>query len=160
MPDGLDDRAVEVVPEQGADGRRAVMGRPPLVRQQRLRQQRPEHTARELGQQVDGRVDRVDPPDQRRPQSHGRVEMAAADDAEHHDQAEQEKRVDETYDGEVTAELSLASGRHEQNDDGADEEHQEEGADQLCEICRKSSFLHWVTPPLSLDPKWVLRAAV
>jgi hypothetical protein len=50
--------------------------------------------------------------------------------------------VDETYDCEVRAELSLASGGHEQHDDARDEEHQKESADQLCEICRKSSFLH------------------
>jgi hypothetical protein len=68
--------------------------------------------------------------------------MAAADDAEHHDQPEQEKRVDETYDGEVRSELRLTSGGHEQRHDARDEEHQKESADQLGEICRKSSFLH------------------
>ena len=86
--------------------------------------------------------------------------MAAADDAEHHDQPKQKKRVDETYDSEVRSELRLASGGNEQHDNADDEEHQKESADQLGEICRKSSFLHSVTPPLSLDSKWVLRAAV
>ena len=70
--------------------------------------------------------------------------MAAADDAEHDDQPEQQEGVDEADDREVRAELGLVAGRHEQHDHAGDEEHQQESADQLGEICRKSSFLHWL----------------
>ena len=70
--------------------------------------------------------------------------MPAADDAEHDDQPKQQKRVDEADDREVRAELRLASGGNEQHDNADDEEHQKESADQLGEICRKSSFLHSV----------------
>ena len=90
---------------------------PALVEQQALGQQRAEHAAGELGEHVDHRVDRGDPFDRRRRQRHGGVEMAAADHAEHDDQAEQQEGVDEADDGEVRAELGLVAGRHEQNDD-------------------------------------------
>ena len=45
---------------------------------------------------------------------------------------------------EVRAELGVVAGRHEQHDHADNEEHQQESADQLCEICRKSSLLHWL----------------
>ena len=38
--------------------------------------------------------------------------------------------------------LRLFAGGDEKHDDAGDEEHQQEGADQLSKICRKSSFLH------------------
>ena len=50
--------------------------------------------------------------------------------------------MDETDNREIRAELCLVSRSHEQHDDTGDEEHQQERADQLGEICRKSSFLH------------------
>jgi hypothetical protein len=52
--------------------------------------------------------------------------------------------VDETDDGKVSSELRLIAGGQKQNDHTADEEHQQESADQLGEICRKSSLLHWL----------------
>ena len=120
------------------------MGGAALVEQQALGEQRAEHAAGELGEHVDRRVDRGDPFDRGRGQGHGGVEVAAADDAEHHDQPEQQEGVNEADDGEVGAELSLIAGGDEQHDDAADEEHQQESADQLGEICRKSSLLHWL----------------
>ena len=68
--------------------------------------------------------------------------MPAADHAEHDDQAEQQESVDETDDGEVGAELRLVPRGDEQHHYGCDEEDQQEGADQLSKVCRKSSFLH------------------
>jgi hypothetical protein len=119
-----------------------------LILQQALGEQRAEHAAGELGQHVDHAVERPDPPDRHRGEGHGRVEVTAADDAEHDDQSEQQEGVDEPDDSEIRAELSLTPGRHEQNDDAADEEDQQKRADQLSKICGKTSFLH----SLLLDP--------
>ncbi|MBW8060365.1 MAG: hypothetical protein FVQ78_08580 [Solirubrobacterales bacterium] len=61
----------------------------------------------------------------------------------------------EADDGEVRAELGLVARGHVQHDHADDEEHQQEGADQLGEICRKSSFLHWIRLLWSRNPKSV-----
>ncbi len=142
-PDRLDHRAGGVAREQRADRGGAVVGGAALVEQQRLGQQGAEDAARELGEDVDDGVDRVDPPDHRRRQGHRRVEVPAADDAEHHDQPEEEESVHQADDREVGAELSLVAGGDEQHHDAGDEEDQQESADQLGDVGGESSFRHW-----------------
>ena len=54
--------AANVPPSSGLIVRGAVVAGAALVEQEPLDQQRAEHGARELGEDVDDRVDRVDPP--------------------------------------------------------------------------------------------------
>ena len=118
------------------------MGGAALVEQQGLGEQGAEDGPRELGEDVDERVERVDPPDHRRRQGHRRVEVAPADDPEHHDQPEEEEAVDQADHGEVGTELSLVAGRDEQHHDAGDEEDQQESADQFGDVGSESSFRH------------------
>ena len=100
-----------------------------LVEQQALGQQGAEDAARELGKDVDDRVEGIDPPHGGNRDGHRRVEVAAADPAEDLDHDEEDEAVDEPDDCEVGAELGLVAGRHEQRGDGGDEEDQKERAD-------------------------------
>ena len=111
------------------------MGGAPLVEQQTLGQQGAEDGTGELGEHVDDAVQRPDAADDDRRERDHRVEVPAADHAEHHDQPEKQERVDETDDSEIGPELRLTTGRNEQDDDTGDEEDQQQRADQLSQIC-------------------------
>ena len=118
------------------------MAGPALVEQEGLDHERPEDAAGELGEDVDERVDRVDPPEHGRRQGHQRVEVPTADHAQGDDQPEEHERVDEPDDREVRAGLGARGGRDVEGHGRADREHQEHRADQLCYVSGESSILH------------------
>ena len=96
------------LPSSGLTSAGAPVDGAALVEQQALDGERPEHRSGELREDVDDRVDRVDPLQQRRGGRHRRVEVAAADRSEGHDQREQDQALGEADDREVGAELGRA----------------------------------------------------
>ena len=72
--------------EERADRRCPVVAGPALVEQDALDQQRTEDASGQLGEDVDGRVDRIDPPQDRRGEGDDGIEVPAARHPEGDDQ--------------------------------------------------------------------------
>src|SRR5204863_4040550 len=105
-------KALEASAEQRTDLRGAVIGGASLVEDEGLGQQRAENAARELGEDVDEPVDRVDPAERDERGGDGGIEMPAARHADADDQGEQDQEVREADDGEVGPELGVRAGGH------------------------------------------------
>jgi hypothetical protein len=133
---------LEVAPEEVRDRGGTVIGCPPLVGEETLGQQRSEHGAGKLGEDVDERIEWVDALVDRGGNRDDRVEMATGGGADPDHQGDQHEGVDEADDGVVGAELGGGSAGDVEDGDAGDEEGQEHGPHQLGDVCGETSVLH------------------
>jgi hypothetical protein len=69
--------------------------------------------------------------------------VPAARDADADDQREQHEEVRQANHGEVGAELGVLPGRDVEGDHAGDEEDQQQRPDQLSDVRRETSILHF-----------------
>ena len=128
--------------EQRADRRSAVVAGATLVEEQPLDEQRAEHAAGELGEDVDERVHRVDPPHDGRGERDRGVEVTAADAPSV--TISMNRTIPWTRPTTAKSEpvCALAAGGDVEHDHGANREDEKQRADQLGDVGGESSILH------------------